>query len=471
MSPERSGTAPRGAHRDEGAALVLALVMVVICSFIAVPVLGYANTVSRQSRIPYEKLVRAEAAKAGLRTALLNPVATYATCSQATIGTGRALPTVDLGGSVTTTTQCFALSHERREPEGEQRIALASTQVGTQSPAQPYVVGSRYTPATASSAAWVADRTTDASPGAIWLPKLPQRRSLPAVSPTGYSMPGTCRAFLPGIYDQPVTITGSNPVYFASGVYYFRQPVTFGRNVDIVVGEGAVAGCTTDLQAATTAHNGPAQHQVSGGGATFVFGASGRLIIDDSGTTGSMSVVFNQRYASAIRQATDSTKGISIMSVNGASGGEGPYVDGASVFVPLSEVFGPTPTTLASNQYVTSTVTAAATPIVSVALTSNKPVVISIPGYVAVPQGTVGITTTVASEKQVTIGGGVLARTIDVSSTVPASFELGITNPIDIYSLRIVSTSSTPTGTATSTATVRVRYDGLAGITGWEVRG
>jgi len=58
-----------------------------------------------------------------------------------------------------------------------------------------------------------------------------------------------------------------------------------------------------------------------------------------------------------------------------------------------------------------------------------------------------------------------------VSSTVPASFELGITNPIDIYTHRIVSTSSTPTGTATSTATVRVRYDGLAGITGWEVRG
>lgn len=468
MSSERDVAPAPERGTDRGAVLVMALVLVVLCALITVPLLTYATAITEQRNEPAAQMARIEAAKAGLRTALLNPTRLYTRCSTATATTSRVLPTVDLGDDVTATTKCFALSSERREPEGEQRIALGVTQVGATVPTAPWAVGTPYAAPSADPAQWVGDTRANPRPGKVWLPKLPQRRTLPPVSSTGYAMADDCRVYLPGIYTSPVTITGPAPTYFASGVYYFEEPITFGRDAKVVAGDGATAGCTTDLLAATTARNGPSQHQVSGGGVTFVFGRNGRMVVDDTGTTGSVSIVFNQRYPATSRLDTDSTKGISMISVNGASDSPSDYSEPNTLFVPRSTVFGTPATTLADNQYAPSTVTA--TPIVSVSLSTGKPVNLSIPGYIAVPQGNVQVSTTNATNKTVSIGGGVLARTMAISSTVPANFEFGLTNPIDVYTFRIVSKGRADGGTATSTATVRVRYDGLNGISAWEIK-
>ncbi len=105
-------------------------------------------------------------------------------------------------------------------------------------------------------------------------------------------------------------------MYFASGVYYFEQPVTVSGNANVVVGYGLDElpnpDCSDDIQVAANVLGTPGTFDINGGGATWVFGRDGRLVIDDAATTTSLRVRFNQRYADADRGGR-----ISIMTVNG----------------------------------------------------------------------------------------------------------------------------------------------------------
>ena len=69
------GGAPR--DRDEGSALILALITVIIGTMMVLPIMNYTMTVLRANRATSGKNVRVEAVKGGLRSALYDPLKLY----------------------------------------------------------------------------------------------------------------------------------------------------------------------------------------------------------------------------------------------------------------------------------------------------------------------------------------------------------------------------------------------------------
>ena len=142
--------------------------------------------------------------------------------------------------------------------------------------------------------------------------------------PAGYSWREgrDCRVFFPGIYKNPVLLDQDVDYFFASGVYYFEDTVTVTGNADVVVGMGSADGCVSDQEAAFYAISGPSSHEVSGLGATFVFGSNratgtnGRLVVTQAGNA-TPTIRFNQRYVHPLDTAGYASYGVSIASVNG----------------------------------------------------------------------------------------------------------------------------------------------------------
>ena len=162
---------------------------------------------------------------------------------------------------------------------------------------------------------WLGQESANAVTGKIWTPDLPRlpgtvRTNVPFDMPAAFG----CKVYFPGRYSTPLSITGT--VYFASGVYYFDKPVTVSGNANVVVGYGLEElpnpDCSDDIQVAANVIGNPGTFEINGGGATWVFGGDGRLVIDDTATTTSLRVRFNQRYADADRGGR-----VSIMTVNG----------------------------------------------------------------------------------------------------------------------------------------------------------
>ena len=147
---------------------------------------------------------------------------------------------------------------------------------------------------------WVADATTTSTGSKIFLPYVPPVIDTPAFA-GGYDLDlgggQKCKIFFPGRYTDNVVITGTTPVYFVSGVYYFEKAVRLSGDAQVVVGAGAVDGCV-DSDAIAVADAGYADATSNGVGGTFVFGAQGRLVIDTTtaSTTGSgVSLTINRR--------------------------------------------------------------------------------------------------------------------------------------------------------------------------------
>jgi hypothetical protein len=115
---------------------------------------------------------------------------------------------------------------------------------------------------------------------------------------------------------------------------------------------------------------------------------------------------------------------------------------------------------------------AAPLPIVDVNLTTAATVTLRIPGYIAVPQGRLSVITAAGFEanKTVSVGGGVLAGTMEVSDARPATFEFGLLNPVVLLTLKIVSTTTAGTPVVTSTAVVQVKENGANVVNSWFVR-
>ncbi|MGH9132385.1 MAG: Ig-like domain-containing protein, partial [Ilumatobacteraceae bacterium] len=173
---------------------------------------------------------------------------------------------------------------------------------------------------------WSGQQSSTATNGKIWMPDLPRLPGTARTS-TPFDMPAAfnCKVYFPGRYTTPLSLTGN--VYFASGVYYFEKPVTVSGNADVVVGYGLEElpnpDCSDDIQVAANVIGDPGTFDINGGGATWVFGRDGRLVVDDSTTTTSLGIRFNQRYADADRGGR-----VSIMTVNGddATAGAGHVV-------------------------------------------------------------------------------------------------------------------------------------------------
>jgi hypothetical protein len=119
-----------------------------------------------------------------------------------------------------------------------------------------------------------------------------------------------------------------------------------------------------------------------------------------------------------------------------------------------------------------TTSTATPSPIIDIDLTTAVPVTIDIPGYISVPQGRVRISTTAGMEagKTLSLGGGVLAATVELSAARPATFAFGLVNPIVMHTLKIVSVTTTGTPVVSSTAIVQVKENGAYAVNGWSTQ-
>jgi hypothetical protein len=518
-------------RRDEGSTLILALVVMLVGSFFVLPLMSYIMTVNQASRMRIQGANSAEVVRGGLRSVLYDPSALYSACAPSG-ATDASAVNLAVPPGLDISTKCTTTANANQWVPSDLRWAMATTMVGaaTAIPA-PYVApvskpeldgtisdvwctsvvtkslpcGKAYAnPTPADPAWWHNNDATDASTGSkIFLPFLPNPPGDP-LNPgaiTGFAggydvtvgPSQVCKVYFPGTYTDDVVITGTTPVYFVSGVYNFEKALRFSGDAQVVVGAGAADGCI-ESDAVAIADAGYADATSSGVGATFVFGANGRMMIDTvtpSTKPAGISVTFNRRLV-AETDADSIMNNVAIMSVNGVRDAVDPNKTVALLVpnlldVPASQVYLPArpdpiskgykPSTLVPAMVPTGgfpcgippTVPATTCPIVDINLTRTTPVVVNIPGYVAVPQGGVSINTAagMSTGKDVAFGGGILAATIGVSANRPAAFQLGLLNSVVQKTFKIVSQTNITTPRVTATALVQVNQTGGYAINSW----
>lgn len=465
--------------KDEGSVLVLTMVFMIVGALIVVPLMNYAIVVMRANHVLSEKTQKIEAAKAGLRLALSDPVSLYERCGEGgpTVPVRLASPTLT---GRTVTSNCYYVNFATAQAANEQRLGLVTTLQGAQPPQA--LKGTSYVPSSAATNAWVADTTTASTTGKIWLPNLPVH-ALTRRAAAGYQMPAgypTCRVFFPGTYTDPITLTG--PTYFTSGIYYFENTVTVNGGASVVAGMGVNAGCSDDQESAFYAVNAPATHNINGLGATFVFGAAGRLVVSNANNS-PVSLVFNQRYVAPNDEGAAPSQGVSIITVNGNATGTGPLDVADTNYVPLSLVGTTGGMSAVAQDYLPSSLTAASvpapapaapaavwTPVVQIDASRNVDLTVDVPGYVSMPQGILDVQN--PQGKTVRMAGGVLVASfqiVDGRAGNPArsqSVDIGFLDSVVQRTFRIVSTVDN----ITSTAVVQVNQNGAYAVNSWEVQ-
>jgi hypothetical protein len=455
---------------DQGSILTITLFFILLGSLLVLPILDRAILAYKTGQSAHRDSQREEAVKGAVRIVLADGAAVYKACSNASL-TG-AVPLNTEGMTVTSTTVCYRLKDTQQMADADLRVALTTTLAGSTVPVG--AVGASF-PASPDPAAWIASTSNLSQPNQIFLPNLPAREKKLRTG-TPYTVPGTsCKVFFPGTYKDAVTVNWAEPTYFASGTYYFENTLTFSGEANVVVGRGSAEGCTDDQTAAWEIADIGKDHAVTGNGATFVFGGAGRMVITDSGsgTTGP-SVIFNNRLVRDDEVGAIPGRHVNILTVNGVQSGPGASVDldvPGMIRVPSSKLLDtsvapPTPTVDASTQgYVPSThlamvpgpvPTPGTTPIIDVNLTTSNSSKLYIPGYVAVPQGTINISATSGAGSSVELLGGTLSANFSQSPVQPAALSVGIVNRVVQKTFKIVSTATVGGKTATAVAIVFV---------------
>ena len=119
--------------RDRGAALILAMIIVILGSMVIIPLLTYAQVVTKSGKVQTTKAARAEAAKAALRVALADPKALYDYCSENSgLHTEAQLPTAEL--SVAVTSHCTTVKSATELAPSELRVPMTVVQAGATVP-------------------------------------------------------------------------------------------------------------------------------------------------------------------------------------------------------------------------------------------------------------------------------------------------------------------------------------------------
>lgn len=331
-------------RRDRGAVLPLVLVLIVVGALIVIPVTAYTVSVLRANRVEADKTRSVEAAKGAIRVALSEPAELFGDEKVANAGCPDDISSLIPAGGVMaetavslTCTPVDELSANEvfglEVPFGAAQLQIAPDPAGftrysgvlaSSGAAPPYPSSSTATP----EWAWWQDYTwvNPADPADVKEILPPSLPSFSGVERTTFprDMNGSfdCQVFLPGHYTSPVVIDesyASGNFYFASGVYYFDQPVTISGDVNVVVGQGLADfgvsnDCADDVQVgANVIVPSGTVYGIDGnsGGATWVFGDQGRLAVTET-PGGAPTVRFNQRYANSDRGGW-----INIMSVNG----------------------------------------------------------------------------------------------------------------------------------------------------------
>jgi hypothetical protein len=356
----------RDGRTDEGSALLLVLVLMVVGALIVLPLMDYAMSTGRANTVLSTKTARTEAVKAGLRIAMADSTRLYSRCGPPLGGANTFVVLSATGVDVPVTTKCYFIDQALSLDPTEVRHGLAAVQVGQTVPAGLLSAG-YVSPNPTSTSAWIADTTLTSLTDKVWLPDLPSHGLSPR-SPLGWQMPPEflpvgvtdCTVYFPGTYPNAVTLDG--PTYFTSGIYYFEDTVLITGGADVVVGEGEFEGCVNDQYAAFYAIGAPSTHNINGLGATFVFGKAGRLVVaNDVGPA--IKVRFNKRYVALNDPGVAPSAGVSILSVNGKLAADGvtgvPLLIPNVLEVPLSHVgvvTAPTPPVSATTQgYLPST--------------------------------------------------------------------------------------------------------------------
>ncbi|MBK5331890.1 MAG: hypothetical protein JJD93_07960 [Ilumatobacteraceae bacterium] len=458
--------------RDEGVALILALVMIILAALIVIPALNYTMTVTQNGRSVQNKVLRSEAVKGGLRTVLANGKGLYQACKSSGLTTAVTLASPGL--DVAVTTKCTTTNDTLAQDPGSLWLAGASTWVGSVLPSG--MSGTMYAGSgQANPNAWFSvDSTPTATGNKVWAPLLPAT-PLDLRSTTPYNMPsayGACKVFFPGKYTDPLTLTANSNYYFVSGVYYFENVIRISGDAKVVVGLGATEGCADDLDSVSYAdYSAPFNHNQSGAGATFVFGGAGRLVVDNvtASTSTGPSLTFNKRLVAPTETGVKSSENVSIMSVNGTlSGTTIGDLNQPQIFVPAATV-STTPPSLASGSTLkpstlVPTVAPAppALPIVDINLSGAATTNVDIESYIATPQGTVSVidATGATVGKTVKLVGGLLAAQINVSVDRPATFAMGLVNQVVQKTFKIVSTTVSDNPKLSATAVVKVNDTG-----------
>lgn len=520
----RSSDQPGDQPRDQGSALILALVLILVGTMMVIPVMSYTMSVTRSNRVTDETANRAEAVKGGLRAALYDPVALYQAC----VNSGRTTAVqLAVPPGLNIKSECTTTQDALQDVPSDQRFALATTLAGSgASIPAPYVAdptrpdldgtmspqwctsmvaadenakipcGKPYgNNGAADPLAWMADASVTTAGGKIFTPSLPPFSNTLRFA-NGYDMAssdGPCKVFFPGRYTDDVVITGSTPVYFASGIYYFEKTVRISGDANVVVGSGAAPACVESDAVAVADANAPFSANSTGVGGTFVFGAAGRLVIDTATATGAagMSLKFNRRLV-AKTDPFAVLNDVSIMSVNGVWNGTATSdldVPGL-LHVPVSGVFSgsvidPDPWT---HSYKASTLvstvipptpcapppTAVTTecPIIDVNLTTAAKINIKIPGYVSIPQGSFSLMIGAGAgvDKTLSFGGGILAAQMSVPGEAPAFLQLGLLNPVVQKTFKITTETVTGLPKIVSVALVQVNETGGHAVNSWVVQ-
>jgi hypothetical protein len=108
-----------------------------------------------------------------------------------------------------------------------------------------------------------------------------------------------CKIWYPGRYVGTGTISLTGVNYFASGLYYFEQPLSVAAGATVVMGEGKYRGCVFDTDAAfaTTA---PKSHEITGKGATLMLGKGATVSV-----AGGAKLTINRRVSSASSRGSE----------------------------------------------------------------------------------------------------------------------------------------------------------------------
>lgn len=340
----------RRSVRDRGAVLPLVLLVVVIAGFVVVPLMSYTITVLKANSVVSTRTKQLEAAKGGLRAVMSDLTNVFDTCQSANVPIG---PTPTVNGYSVPSTCSLVDDVGSIEALGDTiPYGAASLQLGSTVPTQFLVGAAGVTDSVAAAGTtadwWVATSADLPIEDTVWTPNVPRfpqetRTSTPFDMPAAFG----CKVFFPGHYPDPLSLDpatmGTDHIYFASGVYYFEQPITVSGNIDVVVGYGIEDfgdDCADDRQVAVNKIGDPGTLRIDGGGATWVLGSDARLIVDDA--SGAPSIRFNQRYAgrdfdeASDYEGQEKGKRVNIMTVNGDPRSAGDHDVAEISYVPRS---------------------------------------------------------------------------------------------------------------------------------------
>jgi hypothetical protein len=304
------------------------------------------------------------------------------------------------------------------------------------------------------------------------------------------SGPNACQIYFPGQYTTELRL-GAGDHYFTSGVYYFAAPLVLEPGARVVAGSGRYSGCTVDAEAAFAA-TAPRAHNITGAGATFVFGAAGKLVTNDA------SLRMNRRVSDASTRGSDT---IAIRSVNfeatplpavaqlvqipddrvllldtftNATSCDA-TISTTSCIQPVatytSQVTAGAPLTRYSDSTLGVTDSIVEVNQLGGTASSNQFVV---DGYVFVPNAKVTLNGGTNADARLRMTGGVVASSLDVGyNVIPANssnWYLGVLSEAIQLDVDLTATVTAPNQQRTiSRATLQVNQNGAYAINGWTV--